>query len=192
MAGHDEDPHDLRVRRATQDVWERIYAPRYARPANVIDMRKPGEIWTMRDTPGQRRIYIIGSMRNPGVVSLTLALEAHGHEVFSDWYSPGPEADTYWQEYEQARGRTFKDALAGPHAENVFNFDVKWLTWADTVVLVSPAGKSAHLELGWAIGQGKEGYVLLDGEPERYDVMYRFATAVCNNEDELLAALEEG
>lgn len=130
-------------------------------------------------------------MRNPAVVGLTNRLEAAGHEVFSDWISPGPDADTYWQEYEKARGRTFIEALAGPHAQNVFDFDVKHLTWADTVVLLAPAGKSAHLELGWAVGKGKEGYVLLDGEPERYDIMLRFASGVFINEDDLVAALRQ-
>ena len=27
--------------------------------------------------------------------------------------------------------------------------------WDDTFVLVLPCGRSAHLELGWAVGQGK-------------------------------------
>ena len=139
---------------------------------------------------GPRRIYIIGSMRNPdAIIAIANRLTAAGHEVFSDWVSPGPDADMYWQDYERRRGRTFLQAIAGPHAQNVFDFDMRWLTWADTVVLVAPAGKSGHLELGWAIGQGKEGYVLLDGEPDRYDVMLRLATGIFLDERELVAAL---
>jgi hypothetical protein len=38
-----------------------------------------------------------------------------------------------------------------------------------------PAGKSGHLELGYAIGSGKRGFVCFDQEPDRWDVMYRFA-----------------
>ena len=130
-------------------------------------------------------------MRNyEAIAALSNRLEAAGHEVFSEWASPGPDADVYWEAYERSRGRTFLEALAGAHAQNVFDFDVKHLTWADTVILVGPAGKSAHLELGWAVGKGKEGYVLLEGEPDRYDVMLRFATGVFLDESALLAALE--
>ena len=37
---------------------------------------------------------------------------------------------------------------------------------------------SGHLELGWALGANKYGYVLFDKVPDRYDVMYKFATDV--------------
>jgi len=56
-------------------------------------------------------------------------------------------------------------------------------------VLVLPAGKSGHLELGYMIGQGKPGYILLDGEPERFDVMYNFATGVFTNLSDLLKVI---
>ncbi len=38
-----------------------------------------------------------------------------------------------------------------------------------------PCGKSGHLEFGNVLGSGKRGYILFDGEPERWDVMYQFA-----------------
>jgi nucleoside 2-deoxyribosyltransferase len=43
---------------------------------------------------------------------------------------------------------------------------------------VMPAGKSGHIELGYAVGQGKPGYILLEKEPERWDLMYAFATKI--------------
>ena len=63
------------------------------------------------------------------------------------------------------------------------------LNRAHAPVLVMPAGRSAHIELGYIIGQGKPGYVLFDQEPERFDVMYNFATDVCFSVEELMAAL---
>jgi hypothetical protein len=36
---------------------------------------------------------------------------------------------------------------------------------------------------GYLIGQGKPGFILMDGEPERYDVMYKFATVVFSVEE---------
>lgn len=140
------------------------------------------------------KIYIIGSLRNENIPDCAEILEDQGHEVFADWFSPGPEADQYWHHYEQLRGRGYLTAINGPHAEHVFNFDKKWLDWADAAVLVLPAGKSAHLELGYIIGKGKKGYVLFnEGEPERWDLMYRFAIesggGIFLDIDDLLEAL---
>lgn len=134
-------------------------------------------------------IYIVGSLRNPRIPEIANSWRAEGLEVFDDWYSPGPETDDRWQEYERARGRTYAEALAGYHAQEVFDFDKRHLSKASTVVLVLPAGKSGHLELGWALGQGKTGYILLDGEPERFDIMYCFADGVFSDLDALTKKL---
>lgn len=134
-------------------------------------------------------IYLIGSMRNHRIPEVANTLRAAGHEVFDEWYSPGHKADDYWQRYEQSRGHNYKEALAGWHAKNVFNFDHTHLQRADIAVLLMPAGKSAHLELGWMLGQGKPGYILFDTEPERFDVMHLFATDVFFSIDELLEVL---
>jgi len=58
-------------------------------------------------------------------------------------------------------------------------------------VLVMPAGKSAHLELGYLIGQGKRGYILLEHDSDRWDVMLQFATAVFYNTDELVRGVRQ-
>lgn len=134
-------------------------------------------------------IYLIGSMRNPRIPELAEVLRENGHEVFDDWHCVGPRADDHWTEYEKYRGRSYKDAMDGPHVWNVFNFDKNHLDASDTAVLVMPAGKSAHLELGYVIGSGKRGFVYFDGEPERWDIMYRFATGLCFSEAELLEKL---
>jgi hypothetical protein len=134
-------------------------------------------------------IYLIGSLRNPKVPTVADALRKLGHDVFDDWFSAGPEADDWWQKYENARGHTYKEALAGFPAQHVFNFDKKHIERCDVGVLVLPAGKSGHLELGIMIGSGKPGYILLDGEPERFDVMYSYATEVCTSLTELIVAL---
>lgn len=136
-------------------------------------------------------IYLIGSLRNPYVPQLGNVLRTHGYEAFDDWYGAGPEADDYWQRHEKQRGVSYQQALKNPAARNVFRFDKLHLDKCDDVVLVMPAGKSGHLEFGYAIGTGKRGYVLFDKEPERWDVMYGFATEVCFGEQQLLEALRK-
>ena len=133
-------------------------------------------------------IYLIGSLRNPKVPAVANALREAGQEVFDDWYAAGPEADDKWRDYERGRGHSFQEALRGFAARNVYLFDRRHLERADAVVLVLPAGKSGHLEFGWAIGKGKRGFILLD-DPERWDVMYQFADGICGSVEELVECL---
>lgn len=135
------------------------------------------------------KVYVIGSLRSERVPAVSVALRAKGFRVFDDWYAAGPEADDWWQKYEKARGRNYPEALAGSAAKHVFEYDKANLDAADAAVMVMPAGKSAHLELGYMVGRGKPAFILLDGEPERFDVMYRFATAVCLDVPSLVTAL---
>lgn len=136
-------------------------------------------------------VYLIGSLRSPRVPSIGNSLRERGYDIFDDWHAGGPTADDEWQRYEKARGRTYKEALKGYAARHVFEYDVQHLKRADAVVLVLPAGKSGHLELGWALGAGKPGFILLEEEePERWDVMNLFATAVCGSLGELVEELE--
>jgi len=135
-------------------------------------------------------IYLIGSLRNPEIPKIAKVLREAGFETFDDWYAAGPEADDKWRDYEVGRGRSFKEALQGYAAGHVFEFDFKHLKRADTVVLVLPAGKSGHLELGWSLGQGKRGYILLDN-PERFDVMYKLATGVFDKLEDLVSEITD-
>lgn len=136
-----------------------------------------------------RRIYLVGSLRNPNILVIAKRLRDAGHEVFDDWFAAGPNADDIWRDYEKVRGRTFVEALAGPHAETVFTFDRTNILARDTVVLVLPAGKSAHLELGVACQAGKSTHILMEEENERWDIMYRFADQVHVTLESLIDAL---
>ena len=136
-------------------------------------------------------IYLIGSLRHDRVAIVANELREQGFEVFDDWHAGGKIADDEWARYEKRRGHTYREALEGKAAMNAFMFDYNHLLMAKAGVLVYPAGKSAHLELGWLLGRGKPGFILLDGEPERYELMVKFATAVCYNVEELVTELKK-
>ncbi len=136
------------------------------------------------DATRKKTVYLIGSLRNPEVPKIAKRIRELGFDVFDDWYAAGPEADDKWRDYEKARGRTYKEALKGFAANHVYKFDLKHLNKCDIAVLYLPAGKSGHLELGYIIGKGKKGYILVDN-PERWDVMYKFASGVFHNFEEL-------
>jgi len=140
---------------------------------------------------GERSLYLIGSLRNPRVPVIGNQLRELGWDVFDDWYSAGEKADDAWQAYEKQRGHSFAQALDGYAAQHTFGFDREHIERCQIGLLVLPAGKSGHLELGVMIGQGKPGFILLDGEPERYDVMYNFATQVFEGADEMLFTMKD-
>lgn len=130
-------------------------------------------------------IYVIGSLRNEAIPEVSESLRALGLDVFDDWFAAGPEADDYWKKYELGRGHLYKEALRGHAARHVFEFDKHHLDRCDAALLVLPAGKSGHLELGYVAGSGKPAYILLDGEDSRFDVMYQFATEVFVTKEEM-------
>jgi hypothetical protein len=133
-------------------------------------------------------LYLIGSLRNPGLPEIAKKLRSAGYDVFDDWFAAGPHADDCWRDYEKNRGHSYADALKGYVARHVFEFDLTHLKDKDGAVLAMPAGKSAHLELGWVLGQGKPGFILLDS-PDRWDVMLQLATGVYSTVDDLVAGL---
>lgn len=135
------------------------------------------------------KLYLIGSLRNPNVPVMADCIRDLGFDVFDDWWAAGPEADDCWQAYETARGRHYGEALHGYAAEHVYHFDHYHLNESDAAVLLLPAGKSGHLELGYILGQGKPGYVLFDTVPERWDVLYQLATGMFFEQEALFGAL---
>jgi hypothetical protein len=138
-----------------------------------------------------KSIYLIGSLRNPKVPYVGRDLRLIGFDVFDDWHGVGPEADDRWQEYEKIRGRSYGAALPGRANVHTFEFDKSNLDRCHMGVLLMPAGKSCHLELGYMIGQGKPGLVVFEEEPERWDAMYLFASWVFFNYDKFLDHMKQ-
>lgn len=137
-------------------------------------------------------IYLIGSLRNPEIPKIGEQIRSHGFEVFDDWFAAGPIADDSWRDYEMARGHSYMEGLKGWAANHVFEFDFFHLNRSNAGVLILPAGISGHLELGYLIGRGKPGYILLPKDrPPRWDVMYKFARGVYDSLDNLIQGMKE-
>lgn len=140
-----------------------------------------------------RRIYVASSWRlGREVLALGKQLRGWGHDVFMFC----EEGDGHFVfDARNWQGRNLTDYTARqmwlePAAQEAYRSDKAGLDWADTVVLLLPSGRSAHLEAGYGVGQGKDLYVI--GEPVRgeFDIMYGFAKAVCETTDELRRALK--
>ncbi|GEA79951.1 hypothetical protein [Cellulomonas uda] len=115
-----------------------------------------------------RRIYVASSWRNPDQPEVVDRLRARGFEVYDFRNPPGrsgfawSEIDPGWQSWTAAE---YIAALEDPLAVAGYASDFAAMQWADTFVLVLPCGRSAHLELGWAVGAGKRAVIITrDGE----------------------------
>lgn len=137
-----------------------------------------------------KSVYIIGSLRNEKIPLVGNLLRENGYDAFDDWYGAGHEADDRWRDYENLRGRHHKDAMFGYAAKHTFAFDKHHLDRCDLAVLVMPAGKSGHLELGYFVGSGKPGFICFESTPERFDVMHNFATDIFTSDEEMLEGLK--
>jgi len=136
-------------------------------------------------------IYVASSWRNKRQPEVVKFLRHTGYQVY-DFRSPSGGVDGFhWSEidpdWQQWSPTEFCIALNTVKADEGFRKDLEAMRWADVFVLVQPCGSSAHLELGWAIGAGKEAVILLsDGEPE---LMYKLANYRATSMEELRVAL---
>jgi hypothetical protein len=119
-----------------------------------------------------RRIYVASSWRNPLQPGVVEALRAAGHEVY-DFRNPKPGNTGFsWRQIlpdpPPWSAEATRRVLEHPIAKEGFDLDFSAMRWADTFVMLQPCGRSAALELGWAVGAGRQTFVLLaDGqEPE--------------------------
>ena len=138
-------------------------------------------------------IYVASSWRNELQPAVVQAIRTAGFEVY-DFHHPQPgdngfhwsEIDLEWKKWTPEQ---FRSALSDPVAVNGFDKDMDALNRCVACVLVLPCGRSAHLELGQAVGSGKRTAVLLaDGEPE---LMYKMVDTLCVTTEEVLDVLQE-
>ncbi len=135
-------------------------------------------------------VYLIGSLRNPEVPRVAERLRRAAFSVFEEWHSAGPTADSDFLAYAKTRGWNYADALRSDASRNIFEFDKRHMEASNIGVLLLPAGRSGHLELGVMHGWGKPTYVLHDTYPtDRIDHMYRFADGVFDDVEDLVAHL---
>ena len=139
-----------------------------------------------------RKIYLASSWRNTRQPDVIKALLEAGHQVY-DFRHPVPgnhgfhwsEIDPNWQSW---AATDFVQGLQHDKAQAGFTLDFDAMQWADTFVLLLPCGKSAHLELGWAVGQAKTTLILLDSTPEP-ELMYKMADHLCSTLHDVIRIL---
>lgn len=142
--------------------------------------------------PRPAYVYLASSWRNPLQPAMSYVLWAAGIDHY-DFRNPAPgvtgfswsEIDPDWQSWNADQ---YVDALEHPVAEEGYRRDFEAMQRADTFVLVLPCGRSAHLELGWAVGAGKRTCILTqDGEEP--ELMAKMVDHIATSVPDLLAWL---
>ncbi len=137
-------------------------------------------------------VYLASSWRNPLQPAVSSVLTAAGIDHY-DFRNPAPgvsgfswsEIDPDWQDW---TAEQYVAALEHPLAQDGYGRDFDAMQRADAFVLVLPCGRSAHLELGWAVGAGKRTAILTqDGEEP--ELMARMVDHIATSMYDLLGWL---
>lgn len=144
-------------------------------------------------------VYVASSWRNDRQPAVIEALFAAGIDSY-DFKNPEGGTGFSWKQVKTdtpsalvaAKGSDWEQVdeylrmVNHPTAIAGFEADFAAMRRADTFVLVLPCGKSAHLELGWAVGAGKRTTILLE-DPCEPELMYRMVDFMTHSLDELVA-----
>ena len=152
-------------------------------------------------------VYVASSWRNPMQQAVCAVLNSAGIDHY-DFRNPPGGSGFSWREVKtddgpqseqfphgiKAKGSDWEAAdeylrmIEHPRAIEGYDADFAAMEKADTFVMVLPCGKSAHLELGWAIGAGKRTAILLE-DPVEPELMYRSADYLATSVFDLLGWL---
>lgn len=139
------------------------------------------------------KIYVASSWRNDEPYLMVCdMLRMLGHDIYDFKNPPGGTAFNWRQlspNWQNWTPQEYKLALEHPMSQRGFQGDIRALDGCDACVLVLPCGKSAHLELGYALGRGKQGTVVMlaPSEPELMYLMTDngMGTNICTSLEDL-------
>ena len=134
---------------------------------------------TFCEKPTHLRVYLASSWRNPHYDAVLARLREAGFSVYN---FKEANASFNWSQIDSGWDRANPEleppeilrALSSREAALAFKNDKEALYGADVGVVVLPCGRSAHLEAGVLIGQGKPVFFLYR-ETERPDLMHLLA-----------------
>lgn len=141
------------------------------------------------------RIYLASSWRNDELVMVVYRLlRQYGFDVDAFCNQPGGRVGFNIADCLAAAGHSLDEvdaitALRHPAVAEQFRIafreDKKWLDWCNCVIMLMPCGRSAHLEAGYAKGQGKLFYIYWMTEMPKgeFDNMYQFADGMFRREE---------
>lgn len=132
-------------------------------------------------------VYVASSWRNPLQSMAVHFVRAAGIECYDFKDSDG----FHWKEVgltsDDCTYDQYVTSLEHPAALRGFSRDFQAMRKASHCVLVLPCGRSAHLEAGWFVGQGRPVCIWIpNGEFDEPELMYLMAQRITDNPVEVL------
>ena len=139
------------------------------------------------------KIYLASSWKNEKEIKrLANLLKMQGYNVDCFCDTSTGRYVFHFSEIGDPRVLNVLNFLADKRSQRAFQEDKKWLDWCECCLLYLPAGKSAHLEAGYAKGQGKKLIIFQCEFPKgEFDVMYGFADLITDDLNTIRNWLEE-
>lgn len=126
-------------------------------------------------------IYVASSWQNPYYEKTCNQLREAGFFVYD---FKNKDTAFSWEEVDLQKYCTLKElmiALQKAKPVKAFTSDLKALREADAVLLLTPSGRSSHLELGYAIGLNKPSVILIKENFFEPDLVYKMADLITDN-----------
>lgn len=132
---------------------------------------------------------VLGKFRNKEQVRfLVEAIRAKGKSCYDFTEKPSDPGNPSASGEEQMKVfESTPDFQNNAYFQEIFGRDLKGLREATTVILLLPAGTSAHIEAGIAYGLGKR--LILIGKPEKPESLYLIFTERYESVDDFVATL---
>lgn len=132
------------------------------------------------------KIYIATSWKN-NVIAIIVGnlLKAYGHKVyiFCDPDEPAARISLRLRKNDETKLWDSLNAICSDDVMEIFESDLKNLKECDLCFLITPSGKSAHMEAGYAVGSGKMLVILDHPILGEWDAMYGMADVVFRSYD---------
>lgn len=132
------------------------------------------------------KIYIATSWKNNvNAIIVGNLLKSYDHYVyiFCDPMEPAAQISLKLRKDDKTKLWDSWNALRTSEVKEIFESDFQQLKECDLVLLLTPSGKSAHMEAGYAVGAGKALVILDHPVLGEWDAMYCMADAVFRSYD---------
>lgn len=135
-------------------------------------------------------IFISGRWRNRDLINqVAQELRSAGKSVYNFLENPYEGDGIAFEaggdpESQMTKFESIKDWQTNQTLQKMFVDDMHALKSSDALVLVFPAGFSAHMELGVAYGLGKKCYAI--GQPEKVESLYLMLDGVFDTAKDML------
>lgn len=142
------------------------------------------------------KIYVASSWRNSLQPDVVATLRQDGHEVYDFRNPPNShqggfhwsEIDAQWRDWDTS---AFLKGLAHPIAKDGFQSDWQAMQAADLCVLVTPCGRSAHLEGGYFAGAPGKRLIIYLTHPQEPELMYKMAHFISSDLQDIRTWIRE-